>query len=330
MSTGKSLWGKWIEENLLRKKSFWEVKSKTQTGSWMWRKLLKLRDIAKTFYMKEIGNGRHTFFWYDKWSDRGAMIDILGERGIIDMGIGQEATVEEASLSSRRKRRHRTELLKDIEAELTEVGNRLCIEKEDVSLWRRESGYKQEFSTHETWSILRVTKTQCSWSRVVWFSQATPKYAFMTWLALLNRLSTMDRVARWSQGADTICVLCKTAQETRDHLFFECSYSSQIWGSLVKRILKETYTNEWKDIVIWISDEKMERMRLFCIRYAFQIALYTLWRERNKVRHEEKLMPIEVLKKLVDKGVRNKLSLMRSKKVRCMEKGLQFWFSTRL
>ena len=210
------------------------------------------------------------------------------------------------------------------------MGNRLCIEKEDVSLWRRESGYKQEFSTHETWSILRVTKTQCSWSRVVWFSQATPKYAFMTWLALLNRLSTMDRVARWSQCADTICVLCKTAQETRDHLFFECSYSSQIWGSLVKGILKETYTNEWKDIVIWISDEKMERMRLFCIRYAFQIALYTLWRERNKVRHEKKLMPIEVLKKLVDKGVRNKLSLMRSKKVRFMEKGLQFWFSTRL
>lgn len=100
MSTGKSLWGKWIEENLLRKKSFWEVKSKTQIGSWMWRKLLKLRDIAKTFYMKEIGNGRHTFFWYDKWSDRGALIDILGERGIIDMGIGRESTVEEASLSS--------------------------------------------------------------------------------------------------------------------------------------------------------------------------------------------------------------------------------------
>lgn len=140
----------------------------------------------------------------------------------------------------------------------------------------------------------------------------------------------MDRVARWSQSVDTICVLCKTVQETRDHLFFECTYSSQLWSSLVKGILKETYTNEWNDIVIWISDVKMERMRLFCIRYAFQIALYTLWRERNKVRHEEKLMPIEVLKKLVDKGVRNKLSLMRSKGVRGMEKGLQFWFSTRL
>ncbi|XP_013721578.1 uncharacterized protein LOC106425391 [Brassica napus] len=220
MSTGKSLWGKWIEENLLRKKSFWEVKSKTQIGSWMWRKLLKLRDIAKTFYMKEIGNGRHTFFWYDKWSDRGALIDILGERGIIDMGIGRESTVEEAS--------------------------------------------------------------------------------YLLWIELQD-------------GANV-----------------RIQYVSSIWGSLVKGILKETYTNEWKDIVIWISDEKMERMRLFCIRYAFQIALYTLWRERNKVRHEKKLMPIEVLKKLVDKGVRNKLSLMRSKKVRFMEKGLQFWFSTRL
>lgn len=79
-----------------------------------------------------------------------------------------------------------------------------------------------------------------------------------------------------------------------------------------------------------ISDEKMEKKRLLCIRYAFQIAIYTLWRERNKVHHEEKILPIEVLKKLVDKGVRNKLSLMRSKRVRGMESGLQFWFSTRL
>ncbi|XP_048604905.1 uncharacterized protein LOC106378230 [Brassica napus] len=247
--------GKWIEENLLRKKSFWEVKSKTQTGSWMWRKLLKLRDIAKTFYMKEIGNGHHTSFWYDKWSDRGVLIDILGGRGIIDMSIGRAATIKEASLSRRRKRRHRTELLNDIEAELNEVGNRLCIEKEDVSLWRRESGYKQEFSTHETWSSLRVTKTPC----------------YLLWI------ESQDGAKVWTQ------------------------HVSSIWESLVKGILKETYTNEWNATVNLISDEKMERKRLFCIRYAFQIALYTLWRERNKVRHEEKILPIEVLKKLVDK-----------------------------
>lgn len=52
------------------------------------------------------------------------------------------------------------------------------------------------------------------------FSQANPKFAFMAWLALRDRLSTMDRVSNWSQGVDTTCVLCKNAVETKKHLFF--------------------------------------------------------------------------------------------------------------
>ena len=142
---GKSLWSKWIKANLLRKRSFWEVNIKSQTGSWMWRKMLKLREIAKSFYRKEIGNGRHTSFWLEKWSDRGVIYDLLGARGFIDLGIRKEATVEEAVFSSRRRRRHRVEILNDIEVELTNMRTTLSEELEDVSLWRRESGYHASF-----------------------------------------------------------------------------------------------------------------------------------------------------------------------------------------
>lgn len=38
MLVGYSLWGRWIKNNLLKKKSFWEVSGDTQTGSWIWRK----------------------------------------------------------------------------------------------------------------------------------------------------------------------------------------------------------------------------------------------------------------------------------------------------
>lgn len=58
LSEKTSLWGQWIRMNLTKKKSFWEISGKTQQGSWMWKKILKLRDIAKTFHRKDIGNGR--------------------------------------------------------------------------------------------------------------------------------------------------------------------------------------------------------------------------------------------------------------------------------
>lgn len=160
--------------------------------------MFKLRDNAKSFYKKEVRNGQHTSFWYDRWSERGVLSDILGERGIIDIGIRRESTVEDAIMCNRRRRRHRTELLNDIEADLNRVKGNLSHLVEDVTLWRRESGYKRNFSTHETWSILRDTKANCDWARGIWFSQATLKYAFMDWLATLNRLSTMERISRWS------------------------------------------------------------------------------------------------------------------------------------
>lgn len=63
MLSGESLLGKWIQTNLLKKKSFGEVKAKTQVGSWMWRKMLKLSVIEKNFYRIEIGNGHSISFW---------------------------------------------------------------------------------------------------------------------------------------------------------------------------------------------------------------------------------------------------------------------------
>ncbi|XP_048599538.1 uncharacterized protein LOC125579744 [Brassica napus] len=170
--------------------------------------MLKLRSIAKTFYKRELGNGRQTSFWFDNWSEKGVLSEVLGDRGIIDMGVAKYATVEEAVLNTRRRKRHRTSILKDMEAELSVIVSNLRSEEEDVSLWRRKSGYRKTFSTQETWLLLRVSKVYCDWSRGIWMKQATPKYAFMAWLAARDRLSTLDRIAKWSQGTVTTCVLC--------------------------------------------------------------------------------------------------------------------------
>lgn len=112
--------------------------------------MLKPRSIAKTFYMKEVGNRHHTSFWYDSWSDKGVMFDLLEERGTIDLGIQREATVEEAFHNHRRRKRHIRALLNDIEKELENTKRKQCNTDKDVTLWRRNSGYKPKFTTYET------------------------------------------------------------------------------------------------------------------------------------------------------------------------------------
>lgn len=328
--SGESLWGRWIKTYLLKKKSFWAVSGKTQMGSWMWKKILKLREIAKQFVKHKIGNGRHVSFWFDNWSGKGVLYDLLGDRGIIDLGIRREATIEEATMRNRRRRNHRLEILNSIEEEISGVKESLREDVEDLTLWKSRSGYKATFLTKETWMLVRKAYAKCDWVKGAWFPMATLKFAFISWLAMRDRLSTMDRVSIWSLSVDTMCVLCKLAPESRNHLFFECVYSAQVWEQLSLGILRSGYTTDWSIIVSLICASDRGRKQSFCIRYAFQAAVYALWRERNKIRHGEEPMPIATLKKIIDKGIRNKLYLIEKDRRKGMEGALQYWFETRI
>ena len=113
-------------------------------------------------------------------------------------------------------------------------------------------------------------------------------------------------------------MLCTTDVETRNHLFFECSYAMQLWEHLVKGILGNVFTLDWSEMVRIISSGRYDKKSIFCIRYAFQAVVYAIWRVRNNVRHGEKLMPISVLKKLTDKDIKNKLSLLSTRRRRGM------------
>lgn len=55
-----------------------------------------------------------TSFWFDDWSQRGRLIDQMGPRGFIDLGIQGDATVASV-LSKHRFWNHRSEVLDGIE-----------------------------------------------------------------------------------------------------------------------------------------------------------------------------------------------------------------------
>lgn len=249
---------------------------------------------------------------------------------MIDTWVRKDATLEEVVRCARRRRKHRNVALNEIEAELNMVKEKLRHNVEDVIKWKGKYGYRERFSTSETWMMIRETYSPCSWAKGVWFSHATPKFSFITWLAMLNRLATMDRISKWSLGVDTTCVLCKNAVETRDHLFFQCDYSSQLWKQLTLGILRNAHSNSWSAIIPLLSDNSRGVKSTFCVRYSFQAAIYALRREKNMINHGEKPMAIAILQKLVDKGVRNKLSLLQTQRRRGMVDGLQFWFGYRV
>jgi hypothetical protein len=59
-----SLWLAWVESTRLKGRSFWQIPI-PKACSWSWKKLLQLRDIAKSFIRFKVGSGRNIFLWFD-------------------------------------------------------------------------------------------------------------------------------------------------------------------------------------------------------------------------------------------------------------------------
>jgi hypothetical protein len=84
-SRSGSLWVAWVQANWLKGRSFWQV-SIPQNVPWSWKKILKLRYLAKQFISHKVGDGRNIFLWYDNWHLAGCLFDVYGPRTLYDAG----------------------------------------------------------------------------------------------------------------------------------------------------------------------------------------------------------------------------------------------------
>ncbi|KAG2311087.1 hypothetical protein Bca52824_022644 [Brassica carinata] len=89
-----SLWADWVRQHLVRQQSFRDIRD-TGLGSWVWRKLLQLRPIAKQFPRMEVHNGMTVRFWTDIWHPMGRLIEVAGEIGTQKLGIARTALINE-------------------------------------------------------------------------------------------------------------------------------------------------------------------------------------------------------------------------------------------
>ncbi|GKC35543.1 putative RNA-directed DNA polymerase, eukaryota, reverse transcriptase zinc-binding domain protein [Tanacetum coccineum] len=80
------------------------------------------------------------------------------------------------------------------------------------------------------WECIRPRNTMVPWFNVVWFSKAIPRHAFLMWLVIKGKLKTQDKMVGWNTSL--ICPLCESQPDSHTHLFFECSFSDQVWSRM--------------------------------------------------------------------------------------------------
>lgn len=156
---------------------------------------------------------------------------------------------------------------------------------------------------------IRLRYDEVEWCKVIWFSQAVPRFAFITWLAVKDRLSTGTRMRQW--GCVQVCLFCGERDESRDHLFFACSFSYLVWLDVAGGLLHSEPDPDWNGTLLCLCVQQNEGHCYIFLRLAFQATIYCLWRERNDRRHNKRFCTHTQVSKTIEKLIRNPISSLR-------------------
>ncbi|CAA7059768.1 unnamed protein product [Microthlaspi erraticum] len=284
------------------------------TGSWIWKSLLKSREVARPHLVCKVNSGSKALFWHDNWTDLGPLIELTGANGPRVTGINRMATVNQACNNSAwlisGGRHPILRLLRDVlPINLPTSLNSL----QDVFRWKSSpTADPGDFSSTKTWDFLHPTGPPLIWTKPVWFKERIPRHTFILWLVIKDRLVTRDRLRSWGLDVPSSCLLCDSAPETKHHLLNDCAYSKEIWTVFFRRS-GLSLPSSIEDIVTWSnSPSPVKKVNTIC-KIFVQAIVYCLWRERNSRLHTPRSKPVHVLTKEIQTILRAKLfSLDRS------------------
>ncbi|XP_020876673.1 uncharacterized protein LOC110227273 [Arabidopsis lyrata subsp. lyrata] len=304
-----SLWVSWVRINLIGTRNFWEL-NPSSSGSWIWRKLCKLKSLARPFLVCEVGSGQTASFWHDNWTGLGALIDLTGTIGPQVVGLPLNSVVRDAIRGSAwwiSTSRSRNPIISLIKGLLPEVGNMMVCLEDDVYLWKPDHHPPSpHFSSPKTWLALNPAGPPVSWHKSVWFKNRIPKHAFICWVVAWNRLHTRDRLRRWGLSISPSCVLCNGFDESREHLFFECVFSQEVWVFFTSR-LNLNPPASFMDCLQWVNSATRDLNLSLIIKLLFQASVYLIWKERNSRIHSTTTRPPAIIIRDINQIMRARL-----------------------
>lgn len=270
-----------------------------------------------------MGNGEATSFWHDNWSPFGSLSNWLNGN-VSRLGIPKSATL--ASLHTEGQWRlppARTENQLALHIHLTTI---TLTDEEDTFDWEINGKMALKYKTGEVYTYLKGSIPLVPWANVVWNSMGIPRQSFLTWLVVLNRCPTRDRLLSWGIATDPACLLCNSTVESRNHLFFECSFSTVIWRRIAYKC-RLLPTNSWNFTIDHLQSFSQSRNAKRLSLLAVQACIYWIWHERNPRLHNQTFRSADNILLVIDRQVRNRVQSLRSTNPRAASSMLQLWFS---
>ncbi|GJX71240.1 reverse transcriptase domain, reverse transcriptase zinc-binding domain protein [Tanacetum coccineum] len=194
-------------------------------------------------------------------------------------------------------------------------------DREDVIMWRDRDGVFRPFSVAYAWESIRLRADVVPWYSIIWFCHCIPRHATHLWLVVKQKLKTQDRLQQWDVGPDTNlnllkCPLCNVVPDSHSHLFFECTYSSQVWSQIRVLIDMNNIDPRIEDVLAFIIPVSKSKSVVSIIsRIVLAATTYYLWNERNSRLFKKKIALVDQVVQVICQIIRLKLVSFKFKKV---------------
>lgn len=196
----------------------------------------------------------------------------------------------------------------------------------DSMVWSPEGKPETVYSTRKMYNLMRPTEPPVPWHKEVWFGGGIPKHKIRTWLMVLNRCPTRDRMLQWGLQTEGNCLLCNSAPESRSHMFFECAYTWEIWTAFSRRCAFSPKRN-WEETLLDLQTFRGTKHSRTLLLLAWQGTIYFIWSERNNRLHRNTFRSSQSIVSEIDRTIRRKLASVRPANQALSSALLQLWFS---
>ena len=313
---------KWINTVKLKGRSIWEVQS-YNTDSWCWKTILSLRQNVEDHIMYNVGDGKTISAWYDRWSNQQALAKSISRRVIHLAGFSDQSKLCDIINDNRWKWPDEWSRKYDV---ISNMSVPRLTQAPDKPIWITNNGNKVEFATSKVWNDVRQEDGKVTWSKIVWHSHCILKHCFVLWLAIKHKLLTHDRLMKWYPNKVMKCSLCKTVEDSHDHLFFQCKYSQEVWTAIQAMAKIRSNPKTWDSHVSEMSSIQGHNSIWNVIRkICFAATVYHLWRERNHREFEQKEKDRDTLIKCIREDVRLKLISIKVKDTNAVKEACNLW-----
>ncbi|KAJ9536437.1 hypothetical protein OSB04_un000395 [Centaurea solstitialis] len=308
----------WVRSYILRGANIWAVR-RNNRWSWLFTKLMSLRDVIRRFVSVRIGDGLMANAWEDTWLPCGPLSMVLPYRLFHASNFSPSTSVRQVldvwDHECPPTWIARVPILATLQWPL------LAVENTDSFCWDIDVAGHSEFTVRRAYNSLAGDSMLVLWSKKVWFKGHIPRHSFCLWLACLGRLPTQDRIANWKHDPpDMRCSLCQLCMDSHAHLFFECTYSANVWQMVRIRVGWMEASVTW-DVMVHLLEDPSQAPKTMFHKLVLAASVYMIWKERNsRLFSSEKLPEIKIVNNILE-VVQNRLAWKRRKR-RLVDHGL--------